>query len=105
VKFDLAAAPDAARTVRVGITCAYAGARPKITVNSWSAPNPAASPQPRTRTLTVGTYRGNNTTFTFRVPAGAFVAGTNTLTIIPISGSGGSSFLSPGYSIDCVDLH
>lgn len=104
VQFNLTAKPSAALTVRVGITTAYAGARPKITVNSWTSSNPAASTQPSTRTLTVGTYRGNNTTYTFSVPVSAFVAGTNTLTIIPISGSGSTGFLSAGYSLDCVDL-
>jgi rhamnogalacturonan endolyase len=105
VRFDLTAAQVAARTVRIGITCAFSNARPKITVNSWTSANPAASTQPATRTLTVGTYRGNNVTYTFGVPASAFVAGTNTLTITPISGSGSTGFLSAGYSVDCVDLY
>lgn len=105
VQFNLTAAQAAAaHTVRIGITVAYSGARPKISVNSWTSTNPAASTQPGTRTLTVGTYRGNNTTYTFSVPASAFVAGTNTLTIIPISGTAGTAYLSPGYSIDCVDF-
>src|SRR5205085_4172693 len=89
----------------VGITCAFAGARPKITVNSWTSANPAASTQPTSRTLTVGTYRGNNTTYTFSVPATAFVTGTNTLTIVPISGSSGTTYLSPGYSVDVIDMY
>lgn len=105
VEFNLTAAPVAARTVRVGITCAYSGARPRIAVNGWTASVPSASPQPNTRTLTVGTYRGNNTTYTFSVPASAFVVGKNTLYLSPISGSSGAGFLSPGYSVDCVDMH
>lgn len=107
IQFTLTAAQAAAaRTVRVGITVAYAGARPKITVNSWTSANPSASSQPSTRTLTVGTYRGNNTTYTFTVPSTALVAGTNTLTLIPISGSGAATgYLSAGYSIDCVDFY
>jgi rhamnogalacturonan endolyase len=106
VQFNLTPAKVAAHTVRVGITCAYAEARPDIRVNSWS-PKKAPDPphQPDSRSLTIGTYRGNNTTYTFRVPASASVAGTNTLTISPYSGSGGSGFLSPGYSLDCVDLY
>ncbi len=105
VQFTLTAAQAAAaHTVRVGITIAYAGARPQISVNSWKSPAPAASTQPRTRSLTVGSYRGNNVTYTFSVPASAFVAGTNTLTLTPISGTAGPGFLSPGYSIDCLDL-
>jgi rhamnogalacturonan endolyase len=105
VKFNLTSSQIADHTVRVGITVAYSGARPKITVNSWTSANPSASTQPSTRTLTVGTYRGNNTTYSFTVPASAFVAGTNTMTIVPISGSGLTGYLSAGYSVDCVDMY
>jgi rhamnogalacturonan endolyase len=38
------------------------------------------------------------------VPASAFVTGTNMMTITVISGSGGTGFLSPGYSYDSVEL-
>lgn len=105
VQFNLTSAQVADHTIRVGITTAYANGRPTITVNSWTAANQSASTQPSTRTLTIGSYRGNNTTFTFSVPASAFVAGTNTLTITPISGSGSTGYLSAGYSIDCVDMY
>ena len=87
------------------ITTAYIGGRPKIQVNSWTSASPGASSQPDSRSLTIGTYRGNNTTYTYSVPASAFVAGVNTLTITIISGSSGTGFLSPGCGIDCVDLY
>lgn len=105
VKFNLTSAQVAAHTLRIGITTAYSGGRPNVTVNSWTSAFQGASPQPSTRTLTVGSYRGNNTTYTFDVPASAFVAGTNTLTITVISGSGATGYLSAGYSVDCVDLY
>ena len=105
VQFHLEPGQVGPRTIRVGITTAFGGARPKIAVNSWNPPIPAASSQPNTRNLTVGTYRGNNTTFTFNVPASALNAGTNTLWIVPVSGSSGAGFLSPGYSFDCVDMY
>ena len=106
IQFTLTSAQAAAtRTVRVGITCAYSNARPKISVNSWSSSNPSASTQPGTRSLTVGSYRGNNVTYTFSVPSSALIAGSNTLTLIPISGTSGTAYLSPGYSIDCVDVY
>jgi rhamnogalacturonan endolyase len=104
VKFNLSSSQIVNHTIRIGITIAYNGARPDITVNSWSSANQSPSSQPGTRSLTVGTYRGNNITYSFSVPSSAFVTGTNTLTIYPISGSGGSGYLSPGYSIDCVDM-
>jgi rhamnogalacturonan endolyase len=104
VTFNLTAAQIAAHTIRIGITAAYAGGRPQIQVNSWNSSNPAASTQPNSRSLTIGTYRGNNTTYTFSVPSTAFVVGTNTLTINVISGSSGTAFLSPGYSYDALDM-
>jgi len=91
--------------VRIGITAAYTGGRPKIQVNTWSFANPAASAQPDSRSLTIGTYRGNNPLHTYAVPASAFVVGANTLTIATISGSSGSTFLSPGFSYDRVDFY
>jgi rhamnogalacturonan endolyase len=105
IQFTLNATQLLASTVRVGITVAFEGARPKIQVNAWTSSNPNPSTQPDTRTLTVGTYRGNNTTYTFSVPASAFVLGTNTMTVFPISGSGASGFLSAGYSLDCIDMY
>jgi rhamnogalacturonan endolyase len=104
IHFNLAASQVAAHTVRIGITAATAGGRPAITVNSFTAPNPSPSSQPSSRSLTIGTYRGNNALYTFNVPASAFVAGANTLVIRVISGSSGTGFLSPGYSYDAVEL-
>ncbi len=105
IKFNLTAAQVTNHTVRIGITTAYSNGRPQITVNGWTSTVPAASTQPSTRTLTIGSYRGNNTTFTYAVPASAFVAGTNTLTINVASGSGATSgYLTASYSNDCIDL-
>jgi rhamnogalacturonan endolyase len=105
VRFTLTSAQIAARTVRIGISAAYAGGRPQITVNNWTSPAPGPTSQPSSRSLTIGTYRGNNTVLSYAVPASAFVAGTNTMTIIAISGSSGTGYLSPGYSYDCVEMY
>jgi rhamnogalacturonan endolyase len=105
VRFTLSASQIAARTVRIGITAAYAGGRPSITVNSFNAPAPSPSSQPSSRSLTIGTYRGNNALYTYNIPASAFVAGTNTMTINIISGSGNlSNWLSPAVSYDCIEM-
>lgn len=104
IQFTLTSSQLVSSTVRIGITTAYAGARPRITVNSWTSPIPPASTQPTSRTLTVGTYRGNNWTYSFSVPAQALVAGMNILKITPVSGGGAGKYLSPGYSFDCVDF-
>ena len=97
----------AARTVRIGITAAYANARPQISVNGWTSTVPSASTQPDSRSLTIGTYRGNNAMLTYDVPASAWVQDPNAwqrLTITVISGSKGAGYLSAAISVDCLDL-
>lgn len=91
-------------TLRVGITAAYASARPQVTVNGWTSTVPAASSQPNSRSLTVGTYRGNNAMFSYAIPVEQLVVGQNILTLAPASGSSGTLYLSPGYAYDAVDL-
>ena len=86
VRFTLTSSQLAARTVRIGITAAYAGAGPDH-AQQLDVPGPGASSQPNWR-LTIGTYRGNNALYTYNVPASAFVAGSNTMAITVISGSG-----------------
>ncbi|WP_217566053.1 rhamnogalacturonan lyase B N-terminal domain-containing protein [Streptomyces sp. GbtcB7] len=109
VYFKLTAAQAAAaHTLRIGVTTAYANGRPQIVVNdTWTSAVPSPPTQPSTRSLTVGSYRGNNYTFTYSVPASAWLTDTsayNTLKISVASGSGSTSFLSAGTSIDAVDL-
>ncbi|MGW2519542.1 rhamnogalacturonan lyase B N-terminal domain-containing protein [Streptomyces sp. NPDC001617] len=97
----------AAHTLRVGVTDAFASGRPRVTVNDWVSTIPTAPTQPSTRSLTTGSYRGNNHTFTFSVPSSAWKTDTsqyNVLKIDIVSGSGGSAFLSAGTSFDCMDL-
>ena len=108
VYFKLTAAQAAAaHTLRVGVTTAYINGRPRVTVNDWVSPIPAAPSQPSTRSLTTGSYRGNNHTFTYNIPATAWKSDTsqyNILKLNVVSGSTGSAFLSPGTSFDCMDL-
>jgi rhamnogalacturonan endolyase len=104
IRFNLRQSQIAPLTLRAGITVAYSGGRPKAQVNGWISANPAASTQPKTRTLTVGTYRGNNTMYTFNIPASELVVGENVLTLTAISGTAGTAFLSPGFAWDAIDL-
>jgi rhamnogalacturonan endolyase len=104
VLFKLRSSQIKPLTLRVGITTAYAGGRPKAQVNGWVSANPSPSTQPSSRTLTVGTYRGNNTMYSFNIPASELVVGQNVLTLTAISGSSGVKYLSPGYSYDAIDL-
>ncbi|GGS67819.1 rhamnogalacturonan lyase B N-terminal domain-containing protein [Streptomyces cinerochromogenes] len=109
VHFRLTAAQAAAaHTLRIGVTTAYAGGRPRITVNdTWTSAIPSPPAQPGTRSLTVGSYRGNNHTFTYSVPASAWRTDTsqyNVLRIDVVSGSGTTGYLSAGTAIDAIDL-
>jgi rhamnogalacturonan endolyase len=104
VTFTLTPEQIADHTIRIGLTAAYNGGRAQIKVNGWTSPIPSPSSQPKSRSLTIGTYRGNNVMYTYQVPASAFVAGTNTMTINVVSGTAGTGFLSPGYAYDALDL-
>ncbi|MGW3414270.1 rhamnogalacturonan lyase B N-terminal domain-containing protein [Streptomyces sp. NPDC000888] len=102
-----AAQAAAAHTLRVGVTDAYINGRPRVSVNDWVSAIPSAPTQPSTRSLTTGSYRGNNQTFVFNVPTSAWktdVSQYNVLKLNVVSGSTGSAFLSPGTSFDCIDL-
>ncbi|KUN87486.1 rhamnogalacturonan lyase B N-terminal domain-containing protein [Streptomyces griseoruber] len=97
----------AAHTLRIGVTDAFANGRPRVSVNDWVSAVPAAVTQPSTRSLTTGSYRGNNHTFTYHVPATAWrtdVSQYNVLKLTIVSGSSGTAYLSPGTSFDCMDL-
>ncbi|MGW2645242.1 rhamnogalacturonan lyase B N-terminal domain-containing protein [Streptomyces sp. NPDC001393] len=109
VYFRLTAAQAAAaHTLRIGVTTAYANGRPQVTVNgTWTSAVPSPPTQPGTRSLTVGSYRGNNHTFSYSVPASAWLTDTskyNVLKIDIVSGSGTTGHLSAGTAIDAIDL-
>jgi rhamnogalacturonan endolyase len=106
INFTLTAAQAAAaHTLNIGITTAYNNGRPSVTINGHALTNPGASTQPGDRSITTGDYRGNNTTFSWSIPASDFVTGANSLTITPISGSSDlSPWLSASWAYDCVEL-
>lgn len=106
VTFNLNATQAAASHVlNIGITAAYNNGRPSVTINGHTLSNPAASSQPNSRSFTIGTYRGNNKTFSWTIPSSYLVSGANTLTITPISGSSDlGPWLSAGWVYDCVEL-
>jgi rhamnogalacturonan endolyase len=105
ITFNLSSSQVANHTLRIGITCAYNNGRPYVTVNNWTSPIPSVSSQPSSRSVTIGTYRGNNTTFTYSIPASAFVAGANTLKINVASGNSDlGTWLSAAFAYDCIEL-
>jgi rhamnogalacturonan endolyase len=104
ITFTLTAAQAATlQTFRIGLT-RLDSARPNITVNSnWSSAIQGIATEPNSRGLTTGNWRGNNVTYSFNIPAGKLVAGTNTIDIYSVSGSTGT--LYSGYHIyDALDL-
>ncbi|KAJ4357701.1 uncharacterized protein N0V89_002277 [Didymosphaeria variabile] len=108
IYFRLTAAQIAASaTLRIGMTEGFIGGRPMVSVNSWTPSLTPAQSQGSTRSLTVGTYRGNNKMLTWTVPASAWLTGTSDWQILKLSvitGSTGSGYLSGGVSIDAIDL-
>jgi rhamnogalacturonan endolyase len=104
VTFNLTPGQVANHQVRIGVSAAYNGGRPQIKINGWTSLVPSPSSQPKSRSVTIGTYRGNNTMFTYDVPASAFVAGANTMVINVASGTAGTGFLSPAYAYDALDM-
>ncbi|RMJ03431.1 hypothetical protein CDV36_015044 [Fusarium kuroshium] len=94
-------------TIRLGITQAYINGRPTIKVNDWSARTPGATTQASTRSLTTGTYRGNNVKLEYTVPSSAFKQSTSEwqiMTISIVTGSSGTKYLSGGVSFDSIDM-
>lgn len=96
IKFNLASAPGAA-ILRIATTLSFAGSRPQTTVNGWTATAPAAPTKIDSRGVTRGAYRGHGEVYTVSIPSGKLVAGSNTITISSISGSSGTTFLSPNF--------
>jgi rhamnogalacturonan endolyase len=104
--FTLASVPANGVRLRIGTTSSFAGGRPAVSIGSYSSPA-SASPAPAnldSRNITRGTWRGVNTTYTFTIPAGALKTGANTLSIATVSGSSGTTFLSPNFIFDALAL-
>ncbi|KAG7091923.1 hypothetical protein E1B28_008317 [Marasmius oreades] len=105
IKFTLTSSQLGARTLQIGTTLAFAGGRPVVVVNSWTSAIPAIPSQPDSRGVTRGTWRGNNIMYTYNIPAGTLIAGTNTISITVASGSSGAQFLSPNIVFDALRLY
>jgi rhamnogalacturonan endolyase len=93
--------------IRIGVTEGQMGGRPTIGVNAWNSPAPAQKAQGETRSLTVGTYRGNNWIYEYTVPASAWVKSAReyqVLKINVITGKTAVGYLSGGISFDAIDM-
>jgi rhamnogalacturonan endolyase len=94
----------AAATLRIGTTLSFAGCRPAIVVNSFTAATPAAPTKIDSRGLTRGAYRGFGEVYNYAIPAGTLVSGSNTVKVSCMSGSSGVSFLAPNVILDAIEL-
>jgi len=93
--------------IRIGVTQGLAGGRPSINVNSWAAPLQSQKTQGDTRSLTVGTYRGNNQVYEYTVPASAWIKSAReyqVLSIGVITGKTSTGYLSGGVSFDALEM-
>ncbi|KAJ7273095.1 polysaccharide lyase family 4 protein [Mycena rebaudengoi] len=102
IRTTLTSSQIGARTLAIATTLAFAGGRPVVSVGSWTSATPAAPSQPDSRGVTRGTWRGNNILYTYAIPSGTLVAGTNTITISVASGSSGDLYLSPNVVLDAL---
>jgi len=93
--------------LRPHVTTAFANGRPRVRINDWVSTVPTPAKEPTTRSLTVGSYRGNNHTYSYAILASAWVNSPGSyqeLTLDIVSGSGGSAYLSPGVPYDAIEL-
>ena len=106
LSFPLTAVPAQGVRLRIATTGAFAGGRPSVSIGGFNSPT-SASPVPAnldSRGVTRGTWRGVNAFYTFTIPASALKTGTNTLSISVLSGSSGTTFLSPNFVFDALAL-
>ncbi|KAJ3056934.1 hypothetical protein HK097_002312 [Rhizophlyctis rosea] len=103
INFNLNTVPSNA-ILRIGTTLSFGGGRPSVTINSYSPAAPGAPTNLDSRGVTRGGYRGLGEEYTFSIPAGTLKVGANTITIGVASGSSGTTFLSPNFIVDAVQL-
>jgi rhamnogalacturonan endolyase len=104
ILFKLDAAEIKDRDLEIGITDSQYGSRPIVRLNDWKSRDPGAPESYQSRSITFGIWRGYDKVFTIRIPKSAFKAGTNTLTIENLSGSGAGGFLSNAFVFDYIAL-
>lgn len=106
LNFSLGSVPAGGARLRIGITIGFAGGRPAASIGGYTTPVSASpvSADLNSRGLTRGTWRGVNQLYTFTIPASALHTGTNTLSLTVLSGSSGTTFLSPAFALDAIAL-
>lgn len=106
LNFSLGSVPANGARLRIGITVGFDSGRPAISIGGFTSPtsDSPASVNLNSRSVTRGTWRGVNQLYTFAIPASALHTGTNTLSISVLSGSSGTTFLSPAFVFDAIAL-
>ncbi|CAE6493290.1 unnamed protein product [Rhizoctonia solani] len=118
IRFSVDSSQTGARTLQIGITLAFAGGRPQVTINNCTGPTYSPPDQPNSRGVTRGKLLSlvfirlldiiqfQNIMYTINIPAGVLVStGRNVLTITVISGSSGDAYLSPNIVVDAIRLY
>jgi rhamnogalacturonan endolyase len=106
LNFSLSSVPANGIRVRIGITIGFSGGRPAISIGGFTSPTSASPPSTdlNSRSITRGTWRGPNQTYTLTAPASALHTGTNTLSVSVLSGSSGTTYLSPAFVLDAISV-
>ncbi|KAI1863165.1 uncharacterized protein JN550_009901 [Neoarthrinium moseri] len=104
ITFSLSSAISKTATLRIATTLSFAGGRPQAQVNGYTCTAPGAPTTIDSRGVTRGAYRGWGDVYDCSVPSGTLVSGTNTVTINVISGSSGTTYLSPNVIFDAIEL-
>lgn len=106
LNFSLGSVPANGARLRIGITVGFDGGRPAVSIGGFTSPTSDSPPSVNlnSRSITRGTWRGVNQLYTFTIPASALHTGTNTLSISVLSGSSGTTFLSPAFAFDAIAL-
>ncbi|CAK4086717.1 unnamed protein product [Aphanomyces euteiches] len=94
-----------AHVLNIGVTLAQSNARPSVAVNNWNGPVLTTSAV-KTRGITRGVTTGNYALYTYNVPASAFVAGANKISLTIASGSPdpAEKFLAASVVFDALEL-
>ncbi|RPB09967.1 hypothetical protein P167DRAFT_491776 [Morchella conica CCBAS932] len=99
-----AAQAAAARTLKIYTTLSFAGGRPSVVFNSYTAATPAAPTKIDSRGFTRGAYRGYGEVYSFPISTSNLIAGVNTIQISCASGSSGDTYLNPNFIYDSIEL-
>ncbi|KAF2186131.1 polysaccharide lyase family 4 protein [Zopfia rhizophila CBS 207.26] len=105
IQFTLKSALKKVTKFRVGTTLSFHWGEPTVKVNSHMCSNFVNPNGADGRGITKGMTHGDMTVYSCEIPVGVLVAGTNTVTLGVTSSRNGTTWLSPNYILDFVELY